>query len=88
MKIDSGFTAGLILWDIDGTLIRVKWLDSSSSHKNVLLTEGCLIDEFNLGHSDLTDYEVLLNLVKSNYRRIARSRLLSAFNNLDEESHR
>jgi phosphoglycolate phosphatase len=88
MKIDSGFTAGLILWDIDGTLIRVKRLDSSSPHKNVLLAEGCLIDESKLGHSGLTDYEVLLDLIKSNNGRIARSRLLSAFNNLDEESHR
>jgi phosphoglycolate phosphatase-like HAD superfamily hydrolase len=88
MKIDSGFTAGLILWDIDGTLIRVKRLDSSSPHKNVLLAEGCLIDESKLGHSGLTDYEVLLNLIKSNNGRIARSRLLSAFNKLDEESHR
>jgi len=76
----------LILWDIDGTLIRTKRLNSASPHKNALRNHGYSFHESRIEFSGLTDYEVFLEIIKMNGRKIDRKSLLSAFNDLDEES--
>ena len=58
-------TSGVLLWDIDGTLIRTKRPNSSSTHKNVLRRQGYIFDEAKVGFSGLTDCEVFLELINN-----------------------
>lgn len=88
IKINSEPNSRLILWDIDGTLVRLKRADSSSPHKNALFALDYSFNQFNFELSGLTDYEVLISLAKSSEGKIDRKRILTAFNNLDEESRR
>ena len=77
---------GVLLWDIDGTLIRTKRPNSSSPHKNVLRRRGFIFDEAIVGLSGFTDYEVFLELV-NNRDELSETQLRSIFHELDEEAH-
>ena len=78
-------TSGVLLWDIDGTLIRTKRPNSSSPHKNVLRRRGFMFDETKVGLSGFTDYEVFLELV-NNRDELSETQLRSIFHELDEEA--
>jgi phosphoglycolate phosphatase-like HAD superfamily hydrolase len=85
LKFDSGPSTGVLLWDIDGTLIRIKRPNSSSPHKNVLLKRGHTFDPSVVGLSGRTDFEVFQDLTKG---ELDRNVLSMAFKELDEESRR
>ena len=85
LKFDSEPTTGVILWDIDGTLIRVKRPSSTSPHKNVLRNRGHIVDSSVVGLSGRTDYEVFQELTKG---ELDRNMLSMVFKELDEESRR
>ena len=85
LKFDSEPSTRVLLWDIDGTLIRIKRPNSSSPHKNVLLKRGHAFDPSVVGLSGRTDYEVFQELTKG---ELDRNMLSKAFNELDEESLR
>jgi len=85
LKFDSEPIAGVILWDIDGTLIRIKRPNSTSPHKNVLHKRGHTFDPSVDGLLGRTDFEVFQELTKG---ELDRNMLSKAFNELDEESLR
>ena len=85
LKFDSEPSTGVLLWDIDGTLIRIKRPNSSSPHKNVLLKRGHTFDPSVVGLSGRTDFEVFQELTKG---ELDRNVLSVAFKELDEESRR
>ena len=85
LKFDSEPIAGVILWDIDGTLMRIKRPNSTSPHKNVLRKRGHAFDPSVVGLSGRTDFEVFQELTKG---KLDRNMLSKAFNELDEESLR
>ena len=81
----SNPTIGVLLWDIDGTLIRTKRPNSSSPHRNVLRRRGYLFDEAKVELSGFTDYEFFLELV-NNRDELSETQLRSIFHELDEEA--
>ena len=85
LKFDSEPSTRVLLWDIDGTLIRIKRPNSSSPHKNVLLKRGHAFDPSVVGLSGRTDFEVFQELTKG---ELDRNVLSVAFKELDEESRR
>ena len=85
LKFDSEPSTRVLLWDIDGTLIRIKRPNSSSPHKNVLLKRGHAFDPSVVGLSGRTDFEVFQELTKG---ELDRNVLSMAFKELDEESRR
>ena len=85
LKFDSEPSTGVLLWDIDGTLIRIKRPNSSSPHKNVLLKRGHAFDPSVVGLSGRTDFEVFQELTKG---ELDRNVLSMAFKELDEESRK
>ena len=85
LKFDSEPSTRVLLWDIDGTLIRIKRPNSSSPHKNVLLERGHAFDPSVVGLSGRTDFEVFQELTKG---ELDRNVLSMAFKELDEESRR
>lgn len=78
-------TSGVLLWDIDGTLIRTKRAKTASPHKDVLRRGGFFFDEAKIGLSGFTDYEVLLELV-NNPDQLSETEFKQIFHDLDEES--
>jgi len=85
LKFDSESIAGVILWDIDGTLMRIKRPNSTSPHKNVLRKRGYTFDPSVVGLSGRTDFEVFQELTKG---ELDRNVLSIVFQELDEESRR
>ena len=85
LKFDSEPSTRVLLWDIDGTLIRIKRPNSSSPHKNVLLKRGHTFDQSVVGLSGRTDFEVFQELTKG---ELDRNVLSMVFKELDEESRR
>ena len=85
LKFDSESIAGVILWDIDGTLMRTKRPNSNSPHKNVLRKRRYRFDPSVAGLSGRTDYEVFQELTKG---ELGRDFLLMAFEELDQESNK
>ena len=79
-------SSGVLLWDIDGTLIRTKRPNSSSPHKNVLRRRGHAFDETKLELSGFTDYEVFLELVNNGGSELIETHLRDIFHDLDDES--
>jgi phosphoglycolate phosphatase len=84
-KFDSEPTAGVILWDIDGTLMRTNRPNSTSPHKNVLRKRGYPFDPSVAGLSGRTDFEVFQELTKGD---LEIDMLQKAFHELDQESRR
>lgn len=77
---------GVMLWDIDGTLLRVKRQDSTSAHKKALNNQGFMFKDSELLLSGRTDFEVFLELIEVNNNYIDTSAFLAAFKALDTES--
>jgi phosphoglycolate phosphatase len=77
---------GVILWDIDGTLLRVNRPNSISPHQMALQKKGYDLQTSKIELSGLTDYEVLLALIRENGIKVDRKSLFGAFKDLDEES--
>lgn len=78
----------MLLWDIDGTLVRVKREDSSSPHKNVLNNHGFLLNDSEMRLSGRTDFEIFLELTKGISGHFDKSIVMPAFEDLDKESSR
>jgi len=83
LKFDSEPIAGVILWDIDGTLLRTNRPNATSPHKSVLRKRGYPFDPSVAGLSGRTDFEVFQELTKG---ELDRDILLMAFEELDQES--
>jgi phosphoglycolate phosphatase len=83
----SPSNVGIIMWDIDGTLLNVNRPNSVSPHKNVLQKKGLLPHSFINEFSGFTDYEVLLALIQENGSTADQELLMGAFMDLDEESN-
>ena len=79
---------GVLLWDIDGTLVRVKREDSSSPHKNVLNYQGFFFKDSEIRLSGRTDFEIFLELTKETSNYVDKGIFLPAFKALDKESSR
>ena len=77
---------GVLLWDIDGTLLRVKREDSSSPHKSVLKYQGFIFKDSDTRLSGRTDFEILLELTKETSECIDKGIFLPVFKALDKES--
>jgi phosphoglycolate phosphatase len=87
-KNNSNDAPRVLLWDIDGTLIRTKRPNSSSPHINVLHSLGCEANNFHSDLSGLTDYEVLVEIANETKREFDVRLLERAFHGLDIESRK
>lgn len=77
---------GLILWDIDGTLITTTRNNSASPHRNATLLHGIKNSDQDPELTGATDYEVLEDLVR-HYEGEDKALLLNeSFRKLDQES--
>lgn len=85
LKFYSEPFTGVLLWDIDGTLMRIKRPKSASPHKNVLLRWGDTFDPSVVELSGQTDFEIFQELTRG---ELDRNILSMAFKELDEESRR
>ncbi len=79
-------SVGVILWDIDGTLINVDRSDHLSPHKRALISNGITYKESGLELFGKTDFEVLLELSKLPNNRSNELFLNKIFKDLDLES--
>jgi phosphoglycolate phosphatase-like HAD superfamily hydrolase len=75
----------LLLWDIDGTLLRTKRKGLLSPHKNVLIKMGIKFNETITELPGATDYEVFDSLLKG-VEPLPSSVINECFQNLDYES--
>jgi len=80
--------AGVLLWDLDGTLLRVKRKNSSSPHKNVLSNLGYFLNDSEMSLSGRTDFEIFLDLTLGASDKVDKKMFLQAFEDLDNESLR
>lgn len=87
-KNQTTSNTGVLLWDIDGTLLRVKREGSSSPHKNVLNSHGILVDDSEMRLSGRTDFEIFLELTKGISGYFDKSIFVPAFEDLNNESSR
>ena len=86
MNNNRTYYLGVLLWDIDGTLLRVKRVDSTSPHKNVLNYQGFIFEDSEMRLSGRTDFEILLELTKGTSNYVEEGIFLPAFKALDKES--
>ena len=85
-KNNSSDAPRVLLWDIDGTLIRTKRPNSSSPHVNVLRSLGCEANNLHSDLSGLTDYDVLVEIANDTKKEFDARLLERAFHDLDIES--
>ena len=78
--------AGVLLWDLDGTLLRVKRNNSSSPHMIALSNRGFLLNNSKTRLSGRTDFEIFLELTKGTSDKVDKKMFLQAFEDLDNES--
>jgi phosphoglycolate phosphatase-like HAD superfamily hydrolase len=76
----------LLLWDIDGTLVRTKRPNSLSPHINALKSLGYSVRHRPIESSGSTDYEVLLDLLKMNMILLNKNKLRDVFTAIDNEA--
>jgi phosphoglycolate phosphatase len=79
---------GVLLWDLDGTLLRVKRKNSTSPHKNALSNRGFFLNDSEMRLSGQTDFEIFLELTKLASDEVDKEIFLQAFEDLDKESLR
>ena len=77
---------GVVLWDIDGTLIRTKRENFASPHKRLLQRLGFESNSSTQEFSGATDYEVLVGLLGKSLRDLSTKKLKEIFKELDTES--
>ena len=78
----------LLLWDIDGTLVRTNRPRSSSPHVNALTKLGYSVSNHTIELSGSTDYEVIIELLKINKISIKEDKLREVFIEVDKEAQR
>lgn len=75
---------GIILWDIDGTLLFNRKKSYQSVHYEVLKLAGYKVKKSGIKVSGLTDYETLLRCIESKSSSVQKSKLLDIFIELDK----
>jgi phosphoglycolate phosphatase-like HAD superfamily hydrolase len=78
----------LLLWDIDGTLVRTTRPSSLNPHVNALTRLGYLVSDQAIQLSGSTDYEVIIELLKINKISITENRLKEVFMEIDKEAQK
>ncbi len=75
--------SGILLWDIDGTLIKTKRF-VPSVHIQAIRTLGFYINEIPVSHQGLTDYEVIKQILNDNRISPTEEQIARIFSALDE----
>jgi phosphoglycolate phosphatase-like HAD superfamily hydrolase len=78
----------LLLWDIDGTLVRTTRPSSLNPHVSALTRLGYLVSDQAIQLSGSTDYEVIIELLKINKISITENRLKEVFMEIDKEAQK
>ena len=76
----------LMLWDIDGTLVRTSRPSSLSPHVNALMSLGYPVSNDPIDLSGSTDYEVILELLKKSKILLKENKLREIFTEIDKEA--
>jgi len=76
----------LLLWDIDGTLVRTRRPSSLNPHVNALTRLGYSVSDHSIQLSGSTDYEVILELLKKNEIILTKNKLREIFIEIDKEA--
>ncbi len=76
----------LILWDIDGTLVRTSRPSSLSPQVNALMSLGYPVSNDPIDLSGSTDYEVVLELLKKSKILLKEDKLREIFTEIDKEA--
>ena len=78
----------LLLWDIDGTLVRTRRPGSLNPHVNALTRLGYSVSDHPIQLSGSTDYEVIIELLKINKISITENKLREVFIEIDKEAQK
>ena len=78
----------LLLWDIDGTLVRTRRPGSLNPHVNALTRLGYSVSDQSIQLSGSTDYEVIIELLKINKISITENKLREVFIEIDNEAQK
>ena len=78
----------LLLWDIDGTLVRTSRPSSLNPHVNALTRLGYSVSNHPFELSGSTDYEVIIELLKINKISITENKLREVFIEIDKEAQK
>ena len=78
----------LLLWDIDGTLVRTRRPSSLNPHVNALTRLGYSVSDHSIQLSGSTDYEVIIELLKINKISITENKLREVFIEIDKEAQK
>ena len=76
----------LLLWDIDGTLVRTSRPSSLNLHVNALMRLGYSVSNDSIDLSGSTDYEVILELLKKSEIILKENKLREIFIEIDKEA--
>ena len=76
----------LLLWDIDGTLVRTSRPSSLNPHVNALMRLGYSVSNDSIDLSGSTDYEVILELLKKSEIILKENELREIFMEIDKEA--
>ena len=76
----------LLLWDIDGTLVRTSRPSSLNPHVNALMRLGYSVSNDSIDLSGSTDYEVILELLKKSEITLKENKLREIFTEIDKEA--
>jgi phosphoglycolate phosphatase-like HAD superfamily hydrolase len=76
----------LLLWDIDGTLVRTIRPSSLNPHVNALKRLGYPVSNVSINLSGRTDYEVILELLKKSEIVLKENKLKEIFIEIDKEA--
>ncbi len=82
----TGQKFGILLWDIDGTLIRTK-RTVPSIHVQAIKSLGFYVNEMPVLHKGLTDYQVIKQILDDNKLSPTESQIKGIFSALDD-AHR
>jgi phosphoglycolate phosphatase-like HAD superfamily hydrolase len=83
MNNSESHKLGILLWDIDGTLIKTK-RPVPSVHIQAIRTLGFYINEITSSHQGLTDYEVIKQILNDNRISPTEEQIARIFSALDE----
>jgi phosphoglycolate phosphatase-like HAD superfamily hydrolase len=78
----------LLLWDIDGTLVKTSRPGSLNPHVNALMSLGYSVNNDLIDFSGSTDYEVILEILKKNKIVLRENKLREIFIEIDKEAQK
>jgi phosphoglycolate phosphatase-like HAD superfamily hydrolase len=78
----------LLLWDIDGTLVKTNRPNSSNPHVNTLLRFGYSVSSDLPDLSGCTDYEVIIEILKKSKLSVDEFKLKEIFSEIDKEARK